>query len=128
MGLFSKSNKDVEIDFSAKGMTAISKGSTVVGDITNECNLHIDGIITGNIVSNAVVTVGTSGRVKGKIRAYKIIISGICKGELEADIVEILTNSKVVGDIISSKLILEKDSYFEGRNQKKQPREYIEMK
>ena len=29
MGLFSKSNKDVEIDFSAKGMTAISKGSTV---------------------------------------------------------------------------------------------------
>ncbi len=45
-----------------------------MGDITNECNLHIDGIITGNIVSNAVVTIGTSGRVSGKIRAYKIII------------------------------------------------------
>lgn len=126
--MFSKNNKDIEIDFSAKGMTAISKGSTVVGDITNECNLHIDGIITGNIVSNAVVTVGTSGRVNGKIRAYKIIISGMCKGELEADIVEILTNSKVVGDIISSKLILEKDSYFEGRNLKKQPSEYLEMR
>ncbi|EHO77428.1 bactofilin family protein [Fusobacterium ulcerans] len=128
MGLFSKSNKEVEIDFSAKGMTAISKGSTVVGDITNECNLHIDGVITGNIISNAVVTIGTSGRVNGKIKAYKIIVSGICKGELEADIVEILTNSKVVGDIISSKLILEESSYFEGRNQKKQPSEYIEMK
>lgn len=128
MGLFGKNNKETEIDFSAMGMTAISKESTVVGDITNECNLHIDGIITGNIVSNAVVTIGTSGRVKGKIKAWKIIISGICEGELEADIVEILTNSKVVGDIISSKLILEKDSYFEGRNQKKQPSEYIEMK
>lgn len=62
MGLFSKNNKDIEIDFSSKGMTAISKGSTVVGDI------------------------------------------------------------------ISSKLILEKDSYFEGKNQKKQSSEYIEMK
>ncbi|MDU1912413.1 polymer-forming cytoskeletal protein [Fusobacterium sp.] len=128
MGLFSRNNKDIEADFSAKGMTAISKGSAIVGDITNECNLHIDGIITGNIISNAIVTVGTSGRVNGKIRAYKIIVSGICKGELEADIVEILTNSKVVGDITSSKLILERDSYFEGRNQKKQLNEYIEMK
>ncbi len=126
--LFSKDDKSKDANFSAKGMTIISKDSKIVGDITNECNLHIDGIITGNITSNAVVTVGISGRVNGKIKACKIIISGMCKGEFEADIVEILANSKVIGDITSSKLILENDSYFEGRNQKKQSSEYLEMR
>lgn len=128
MALFNRNDKGSDTDFSSRGMTAISQGSTVVGDITNECNLHVDGIINGNILSKAVVTIGTSGRVTGKIVASKIIVSGICKGELEADIVEILTNSKVVGDITSSKLVIENGGYFEGKSIKKELVDYIEMK
>ncbi|MDR1835466.1 MAG: polymer-forming cytoskeletal protein [Fusobacteriaceae bacterium] len=119
MALFSKDDRAVEVDFTSKGVTTISQGTVITGDIDTQCNLHVDGKIIGDTTSSSLVTISTHGEVEGKVVASKIIISGIFKGELEADSVELLANSIVQGDITSDRLVMEDGANFEGSKKRK---------
>ena len=128
MAIFSKNDRIADEDFSSKGMTTISQGTTLVGNINIQCNLHIDGKINGDITSSASVTIGTHGEVEGKIIASKVIISGIFKGNLDAESIELLSNSIVAGDIVSDRLIMEDGANFEGSTKRrKKNTEYLGM-
>ncbi|MDR1832302.1 MAG: polymer-forming cytoskeletal protein [Fusobacteriaceae bacterium] len=125
MALFSKDERPADVDFSSKGVTTISQGTIITGDIDTQCNLHVDGKIIGDTKSASMVTISTHGEVEGKIMASKIIISGIFKGELEADSVELLANSIIQGDITSDRLVMEDGANFEGSKKRKKKIEAI---
>ena len=94
--------------------TVIAKGTTITGKIDIECKLHIDGEIDGTINSSSIVTVGTSGIIKGEVFSEKLLVSGEVVGNCDCANIEILAEGKIVGDIVSSNLIIESHGFFEG--------------
>jgi len=60
------------------------------------------------------VTVGTSGIIKGEVFSQRLLVSGEVIGNCDCANLEILAGGKVLGDIISSNLIIESQGFFEG--------------
>ena len=85
-----------------------------------ECNLYVDGHFDGIIHSQKNITVGKNGTISGEIHTKNIIIQGSVEGSVEADRVEIKSEGKVIGSIISSEFIIESHGIFEGESKMKQ--------
>ncbi|GHV05236.1 hypothetical protein AGMMS50229_07980 [Campylobacterota bacterium] len=96
------------------GTTIIAKGTKITGTVEIECKFHIDGQVDGTIKSSNVVTIGSSGSVKGEIFAEKLVVSGELEGNADCANVEILAGGKMSGDLLSSNLIIESQAVFEG--------------
>lgn len=119
MAIFSRNGKSSDTSFSAKGMTTIARGTTFIGDIETTSNIHIDGLVKGNINSDAVITIGERGQMEGNIIAEKVIISGTFTGNINAEYVELIAKSTMKGEIINTKLVIEEGADFEGISRKR---------
>jgi cytoskeletal protein CcmA (bactofilin family) len=109
MGVFSKSNTN-----HSKTTTLISQGAFFKGDVLVSGNLHIDGAIEGNIKSESNISIGKEGKVKGDIKAKRLIITGKFEGKAECDEVEILKGGILNGEIFVKNLVIEKGGEFNG--------------
>jgi|GEM_PF-492634 len=123
MAIFNKNDKFSDGDLSEKGLTVISQGTEINGNLTLQCDIVIDGKITGDITSNAVVTIDHHGEVEGSIIAQNILNYGIFKGQLDADYVELLDNSVTVGDVVSDRFKTAETAIFEGNKKRKKKTE-----
>jgi len=119
MAIFNKNDKFDDDDLSEKESTTISQGTEITGNITLQCDIIIDGEITGDISSNSVVTIDKHGKVKGSIVAQSILNYGIFEGDLDADYVELLDNSVTVGNVISDRFKTAETAIFEGNKKRK---------
>jgi len=84
-----------------------------------EGKLHIDGYVDGKIKVGDTVSVGKKGIAKGEIFAKKVIVSGLFEGNIESDVIEILSGGKVVGKILYKELIIEQKGIFIGESIRK---------
>lgn len=119
MAIFGRNGKSSDAGFSSKGMTTIARGTTFIGDIETTSNIHIDGLVKGNINSDAVITIGERGQMEGNIIAERVIISGAFTGNINAEHVELITKCVVKGEILNTKLIIEEGADFEGISRKR---------
>ncbi len=110
MAIFSKSNTE-------SNTTIIASGTKIDGNFDLKCRLHVDGEISGKIISNNVISIGKIGKIKGELSAKKLIISGVLEGEADCDSIELLKGGKVFGKIIAKDLMIESDTIFEGESQ-----------
>ena len=117
MAIFDNNGKKAITD---TGVTLVAKNTKIEGKIDLECNLHIDGEIDGEIISNSIITIGKSGFVEGSITAPKVIINGEFSGTIDADSIEILSNGKVSGKISSKELVIERNGFFDGESHSKE--------
>jgi len=93
----------------------ISADLTIVGDITGDADVQIEGQVEGNVKSRAL-TIGNSGEVKGKVVADEVHISGAFEGELSARSVTLAASAKVKGDItVREALSIDTGAQFEGQ-------------
>lgn len=60
--------------------------------------------------------IGKNGVVNGDIFAQRVIVSGIFKGTMDSDCIEILPNGKIEGTIICNELYIEKKGIFIGES------------
>ncbi len=116
MGVF---NKSESIN---NETTVISSGAVFKGDFDVNGNVHIDGAIEGNIYTKANISIGKSGKVKGEIKACKIVISGVFEGKADCNEVEVLKGGVLKGEISVKSIIIERGGDFDGLCQKKQPK------
>jgi len=116
MGLLSKSNSP---SISSNNATIVAIGTKIEGSVLVEGKLHIDGYVDGKIKVGDVVSIGKKGVAKGEIFAKKVIVSGIFEGNIESDVIEILSGGKVVGKILYKELIIEQKGIFIGESLKK---------
>lgn len=123
MAIFNKNDRFGDTDLSERGTTTISQGTEINGNMHLQCDILVDGKIKGDIISDAVVTIGNHGEVDGKIIALNILNYGIFKGQLEADFVELLDNSVTVGDVISDRFKTAETAIFEGNKKRKKKTE-----
>ena len=88
--------------------TVVGSGSAISGNLRVNGFVRVDGDIDGNLETDGNVIIGENARIRGNVKAKSIIIGGIILGNIQApDSVKLLSQSIVVGDIISHKVTIE---------------------
>ena len=88
------------------------------GDLRFKGSFRIDGRFKGKIDSDSILIIGDHGRVDADVKVGYLIISGEIKGNIQArEKVEIHTNGRVIGTIVTPKLIVEEGAYLEANCQ-----------
>ncbi len=94
----------------------IGFGDTFRGELNLVGAIRIDGTFIGNIETNNILRIGSSGKGKGIIKAKAIIIGGEFEGELYAkEHVILLSNAYIEGDINCAFLVIEDGAHFSGK-------------
>lgn len=95
--------------------TVIGHGSSIVGNVKVNGFVRVDGDIDGNLETDGNVIVGENARIRGTLSAKSVIMGGIILGDIKADLsVRLLSNSVVLGDIISHKVQIDDNVLFHG--------------
>ena len=95
--------------------TILGHGSAITGNIKINGFVRIDGDIDGNLETDGNIILGENARIRGNIKAKSVIVGGIVLGNIEAiESVKILSQSVVVGDIISHKVQVEQSAIIHG--------------
>ena len=93
-------------------------GSTVkvVGQITSEENIQIDGNVEGSINSEEhEVFVSVSGNLLADVRAHVVVIEGTVKGDITGlEKVVVCQSGNVLGNIDAPRVTLEDGAKFKG--------------
>ena len=114
MGLFG--NKSKPAKRRSGGTTIIAAGTTLVGELSPEGNVHIDGRIEGQIDSASDVSIGAEGSFEGEIRAHRMVVSGYARGRIECDSLEIVNKGRVLGEVSSRSFVIEPGGQFVGES------------
>ena len=96
--------------------TTISPGTVLKGEITNENNITISGVVEGNVTSKKVTQIGKEGQVIGKVTSFKLIVNGLLKGCCYAKTVVIMSRGRIEGDVYASEFSIEKGGVFIGNS------------
>jgi cytoskeletal protein CcmA (bactofilin family) len=118
--MFNKSEKEAPASnnknvTAASSINLIGAGTTIEGDIRSNGDIRIDGTVFGNVISKAKVVIGTTGVVEGDITSANADISGTVKGKTNiSELLFLKASSKINGDIVTGKLIVEVGASFTG--------------
>ena len=94
----------------------LGKGTKIVGKLTFEGSVRIEGQVEGEITAQDTLTVGESAVVKAKINGTSVIVHGQVTGDIAARTrLELRAPSKVVGNITSGSLVIHEGAVFEGQ-------------
>jgi cytoskeletal protein CcmA (bactofilin family) len=93
----------------------ISNGTDITGDIKSTGDIRIDGTLSGNLATKGKVVIGPTGKVKGEVVCKNSEVSGTIEGKITVTQLLILkASSKILGDIVTSKLSIEPGAMFTG--------------
>src|ERR1700730_7055839 len=94
----------------------LGPGLQIKGEITGNEDLKLDSKVEGLIsIGGFRLIVGPSAQVVDNIVAREAVISGDVIGDISAcDRVEIKKSASVLGDLSTSKIIIEEGAYFKG--------------
>ena len=99
----------------ATSVNLIGNGTKIVGDITSAGDVRIDGHLLGNLIIAGKFVLGVSGMVEGNITCVNAELSGEVKGTVNvSEILSLKNTSKINGDIVTTKLMIEPGALFTG--------------
>jgi cytoskeletal protein CcmA (bactofilin family) len=98
------------------GTAALGKNVTVKGQIFAREDLTIDGEVEGTVECHEHrLTIGPNARVQAGLKAREIVIHGSIHGNVDAtDKIDIKKEAKLVGDIKTTRIVIEDGAYFKG--------------
>lgn len=97
------------------GLSIIGTGMRVVGDITADGVVKVEGTVTGTVKAARQVLVAKGGLVEGDVVTREAIIGGEVRGGIKADErVEIQAASVVYGDIATKRLLVHEGGEING--------------
>ncbi len=107
---------DPEPNSVRSGSAALGKNVTVKGQIFAREDLTIDGEVEGTVeCQEHRLTIGPNARVQAGLKAREIVIHGSIQGNVDAtDKIDIKKEAKLVGDIKTSRIVIEDGAYFKG--------------
>jgi cytoskeletal protein CcmA (bactofilin family) len=93
----------------------ISNGTDITGNIKSNGDIRIDGILLGDLNTKGKVVIGPTGKVNGKVICKNSEVSGIVEGKITVEqLLNLKASSKILGDIVTSKLSIEPGAKFSG--------------
>lgn len=93
-----------EID-KTESVTRIAKGTRLKADVETDSDIHISGIVDGNVITKNRITISETGKLTGSIQAKNATILGKFTGELRVLNHISLSNTADVDGFIFSKTI-----------------------
>ncbi len=97
--------------------SVIGRDITVEGGITGEGELHVDGVVRGDVRVGRL-TIGETGHIEGTISAELVEARGKVVGSITAKQIRLFATSHVDGDITHEQLAMETGASFQGRSLK----------
>ena len=94
--------------------TVIAKGIKIVGSVTAEGLVEVNGQIDGELHCTSLI-VSRGAHVTGTIAAGRVVVDGKVDGPIQGGEVILKSNAHVVGDIQHQSLAIERGAYFGGR-------------
>jgi cytoskeletal protein CcmA (bactofilin family) len=91
----------------------ISVDLRVVGDLSSDGEIQVDGAIDGDIRTKSLL-VGETAHIKGEIVADSVHVHGAVNGQIKARSVTLAKSAHVVGDILHEDLAIETGAFLEG--------------
>jgi cytoskeletal protein CcmA (bactofilin family) len=89
----------------------------IVGELSGDEDVLIEGQIEGEIRITRDLRVGAGGVVKAKVSAQSIIVSGEIVGDCEASgRVELQSTGKLTGNIRAPKIVIAEGALFRGNS------------
>lgn len=93
--------------------SVISEGFSLVGDITADGALHVEGQVRGTVKTN-VVNIGQNGSVEGKVSCRSLQIKGTFLGEADCDELLIAGKARVTGRVTYKTLSVQRGAEIDG--------------
>lgn len=99
-----------------KVSTIIGAGAVFSGNLTVKDTIRIDGEVTGDVKTDAVLILGSSGKITGDVEADTIFAGGCITGNLKAENkVEVSSTAKIYGDIATKVIVIDENAVFQGK-------------
>jgi len=96
-------------------ISIIGPGMTVVGDLTTDGPLRIEGRVEGSVRVGHTLVIGKDGVVVGDVRAEDAVVSGTIDGSLTASSrIEVHATAKVEGDLRARSMQLDEGAVLNG--------------
>jgi cytoskeletal protein CcmA (bactofilin family) len=92
----------------------ISANLHIVGNLKTDGEIHIDGVIEGDVTAHSL-TVGGHARVSGELTCAEVVVHGHIAGKITSKNVRLAKTAKVVGDIFHEVLAIEAGAHIEGQ-------------
>ena len=93
----------------------IGNGTHIVGDITSNGDVRIDGSLKGNITISGKLVIGPSGMLDGNVQCQNADVSGEIKGTINvSELLSLKATAKLLGDIVTGKISIEPNALFTG--------------
>ena len=92
----------------------ISEDLTVTGDISGSGLIEVQGIVRGDVKSDAV-DILTGGQVEGNVKADTAHVRGQLKGSLAATSVDLYSQAVIDADVSAAELSSEKGARVVGK-------------
>ncbi|HCW62482.1 MULTISPECIES: bactofilin family protein [Sphingobium] len=119
--MFSKSSKSPRpaLPTSATGgksipFSLIGGDVTITGDLSASVDLHVDGVVEGDIRCAALVQ-GPDSRIIGHVTAQSARLAGLVDGSIAADELVVESSARITGDVVYERITIEPGSRIEGR-------------
>src|SRR5262249_47392992 len=96
------------------GETVIGSGLKIVGNVSAEGLVEVNGQIEGDVHCTSLV-ISPKAQIIGSVAAEKVVVNGRVEGPIQGGDVVLKSKAHVVGDIRHQTLTIEKGASFEGR-------------
>jgi cytoskeletal protein CcmA (bactofilin family) len=95
--------------------TVIAEGLKIVGTVTAEGLVEVNGQIEGELRCTSLI-VSRKAHVTGTIQAEQVVVDGKVEGPIQGGDVLLKSQANVVGDIHHQSLAIERGAFFDGRS------------
>lgn len=95
-------------------LSVIGAGVTVTGDIATDGDLHVDGVVAGDIACGTLVQ-GPQSRIAGTIRATTARLAGTVEGEVRVTALTLEPTARIHGDSSYETLSIAAGAQVDGR-------------
>src|SRR6516225_7513643 len=95
--------------------TVIAKGLKIVGSVTAEGLVEVNGQIDGELHCSSLV-IARGAHINGIVAAERVVVDGTVEGPIQGGEVILKSQAQVIGDIHHRSLAVERGAYFDGRS------------
>jgi len=95
--------------------TVIAKGLKIVGSVTAEGLVEVNGQIDGELHCTSLA-IARGAQVNGTVAAERVVVDGNVEGPIHGGDVILKSKARVVGDIHHQSLAVQRGAFFEGRS------------
>ena len=95
--------------------TVIAKGLKIVGSVTAEGLVEVNGQIDGELHCTSLI-IAPGAHVDGTVAAERVVVNGKVEGPIQGGQVHLKSQAHVVGDIHHQSLAIDRGAYFAGRS------------